>query len=153
MFFRLMVDSTDQVDIPCGVQQHFPFGAKKFARLLTFTITDINYVSVGRRQKTALLGLFSASFPHPVRGVSPTALNTLATPGGQVYKHLALAPHHPLFCRARCRFLVSWQDSVVLRFQHVSKCRIKVNCHFWTQMYFSRYHALRCYSGGKYIQR
>jgi hypothetical protein len=56
-----------------------------------------NYVSVGRRQKTALLGLFSASFPHPVQGVSPAALNE---PGSQVYGHLALAPHHSLFCRA-----------------------------------------------------
>jgi hypothetical protein len=33
-----MVGSTDQVDIPCGVQQHFDFDAKKFAELLTFTI-------------------------------------------------------------------------------------------------------------------
>jgi hypothetical protein len=38
MIFKLMVDSTDQVDLPCGVQQHFDFDAKKFARLLTFTI-------------------------------------------------------------------------------------------------------------------
>jgi hypothetical protein len=52
---------------------------------------------VGRRQKTALLGLFSASFPHPVQGVSPAAHNE---PGSQVYGHLALALHHSLFCRA-----------------------------------------------------
>jgi hypothetical protein len=37
-FFRFMVGSIDPVDIPCGVQQHFDFDAKKFAELLTFTI-------------------------------------------------------------------------------------------------------------------
>jgi hypothetical protein len=35
-----MVDSIDQVDIPCGVQQHLDFDAKKFVRLLTFTIPE-----------------------------------------------------------------------------------------------------------------
>jgi hypothetical protein len=40
MFFKPMIDSTDQVDFPCGAQQHFDLGAKKFARLLTFTIVD-----------------------------------------------------------------------------------------------------------------
>ena len=39
-----------------------------------------------------LLTLFSASFPHPVQGVSPAGLNALAAaPGRQVYRHLALA--------------------------------------------------------------
>jgi len=46
----------------------------------------------GRKRRP--LTLFSASFPHPVQGVSPAALNALAAaPGRQVYRH-------SIFCRA-----------------------------------------------------
>jgi hypothetical protein len=42
MFFRLIIDSIDQVDLPCRVQQHFDFDAKKFAGLLTFTMRAVH---------------------------------------------------------------------------------------------------------------
>jgi hypothetical protein len=50
----------------------------------------------GGGRKRRPLTLFSASYPHPVQGVSRAALNALAAaPGRQVYRHLALAPPHP----------------------------------------------------------
>ena len=49
-------------------------------------LSDNHSVSVGRRQKTAFLELFSASFSNPVRGVSPAALNAFAAPDCQVYE-------------------------------------------------------------------
>src|ERR1700722_19497933 len=46
----------------------------------------------GKGRKRRPLTLFSASFPHPVQGVSPAALNALAAaPGRQVYRHLGFS--------------------------------------------------------------
>jgi hypothetical protein len=43
----------------------------------------------GRKRRP--LTQFSASFPHPIQDISPTALNVLAAaPGRQIYRHLAL---------------------------------------------------------------